>query len=175
MFIWTRAMERLAGLLASVGPVCSSPLRGYNSMPDTPLNIIDFHGLKDKTIPFSPDLPTNLGDGELGPLGVTEVLTIIEIVGPDGTVISNDGWYYHIKMEYLTEVIQHMNCDPASSVYPTHMDGSHGFNCQVWGGCDQGKEVVQCNGNWTHDYPFSNRYIEGVKILWDFMKTHPQQ
>ena len=37
------------------------------------------------------------------------------------------------------------------------------------------KEVDQCNGNWTHDYPFSNRYIEGVKILWDFMKTHPQQ
>ena len=64
MFIWTRAMERLAGVLASVGPVCSSPLRGYNPMPDTPVSIIDFHGLKDHTIPFSPDLPGNLGPGK---------------------------------------------------------------------------------------------------------------
>ena len=71
--------------------------------------------------------------------------------------------------------MKHMNCDPVSSVYPTHMDGSHGFSCQVWGGCDQGKEVVQCNGNWTHDYPFNHRYIESIQILWDFMKTHPQQ
>ena len=27
MFIWSRVMERLAGSLASVGPVCSAPLR----------------------------------------------------------------------------------------------------------------------------------------------------
>ena len=27
MFIWSRVMERLAGTLASVGPVCSAPLR----------------------------------------------------------------------------------------------------------------------------------------------------
>ena len=25
--------------------------------------------------------------------------------GPDGTVIANDGWYYHIKMDHLTQVI----------------------------------------------------------------------
>ena len=157
MFIWTRALARLSASLASVAPVCGSPLRGYNVMPDSPLNIIDFHGLNDRTIPFSPEGPGNLGEG------------------PDDTTISKEGYYYHTKMIHLGKVLEHMNCEPQSVPYLTHMDGHHGFNCQLWSGCDQGKEVVQCNGNWTHSYPFHNRYIEGIIILWDFMKRHPQQ
>ena len=125
-------------------------------MPDTPVSIIDFHGLNDHTIPFSPELPTNLG------------------AGPDNTVISNDGWYYHVKMDHIARITEHMNCDPEAREYPTHMDGSHGWVCQLWTGCDNGKEVVQCNADYGHDYPFHNRYIEGVKILWDFMKVHPK-
>ena len=156
MFIWTRAFDRMSGSLASVGPVCSSPLRGYNSMPDTPVNIIDIHGFEDDVIPYSPEYDTNLGEGE------------------DDTVIANDGWFYHIKMRHLNDILNHMNCNLESTNYPTHMDGVHGFNCQRWNGCDLGKEVVHCNGNWTHDYPFHNRYIEGINILWDFMKSHPQ-
>ena len=156
MFIWSRVMARLAGTMASVGPVCSAPLRGYNPMPDFPVSIIDFHGLNDHTIPFSPELPTNLGPG------------------PDNTVIANDGWYYHVKMDHIAQITEHMNCDPEDREYPTHMDGSHGWVCKLWTGCDQGKEVVQCNANYGHDYPFHNRYIEGVKILWDFMKAHPK-
>ena len=78
-------------------------------------------------------------------------------------------------MQHLNNILSFMNCNMESEDYPTHMDGSHGFKCDLWTGCDQGKEVVQCNGNWTHDYPFHNRYIEGVMILWDFMKAHPQK
>merc|ERR550539_1362859 len=156
MFIWTRAMERLSASLASVGPVCSSPLRGYNPMPDSPVNIIDFHGLNDRTIPFSPDGPDNLG------------------AGPDDTVIASDGWYYHIKMIHLNNVLRSMNCNLDSEPFPTHMDGVHGWSCQSWTGCDLGKQVVQCHAEYDHDYPFHNRYIEGLKIMWDFMKTHPQ-
>ena len=126
-------------------------------MPDSPVNIIDLHGLNDRTIPFSPSGPDNLG------------------LGPDNTTIASDGYYYHIKMVHLREVIAHMNCNMESIPYPTFMDGQHGFNCQRWSGCDMDKEVVHCNGNWTHDYPFNNRYIEGTIILWDFMKSHPQQ
>ena len=54
------------------------------------------------------------------------------------------------------------------------MDGSHAWVCRLWSGCDGGKEVVQCNAEYGHGYPFSNRLIEGVKILWDFMKAHPK-
>ena len=131
-------------------------LQGLQPHARHPFRIIDFHGLNDHTIPFSPELPTNLGSG------------------PDNTVIANDGWYYHVKMDHIAQITEHMNCDPVAREYPTHMDGSHGWVCQLWGDCDGGKEVVQCNANYGHDYPFHNRYIEGVKILWDFMKVHPK-
>ena len=90
--------------------------------------------------------------------------------GPDGTVIANDGWYYHIKMEYLTEVIKHMNCDPASSVYPTHMDGVEGWACRLWAGCEGGHQVVHCNGYFGARHPFQGS-VDGYQIIWDFMEA----
>jgi len=154
MFIYTRALESLSSTLASVGPVCSSPNRGFNPMPDSPINIIDMHGLNDRTIPYSPDGPDNLG------------------AGPDGTTEASDGFYYHIKMDHLMAIMDSMNCNLEPQSYPTHMDGVHGWTCSLWTGCDEGKEVVHCHGEYTHDYPFHNRYIEGIIILWDFMKSH---
>ena len=62
-------------------------LRGYNILPENPVNIIDFHGLHDRTIPFSKYGPDNLGEG------------------PDDTVIASDGFYYHDKMIHLTNVL----------------------------------------------------------------------
>ena len=56
-------------------------------MPDSPVNIIDFHGLNDRTIPFSPEGPGNLGEG------------------PDDTTISKDGYYYHTKMSHLGQAV----------------------------------------------------------------------
>jgi len=123
-------------------------------MPGSPINIIDMHGLNDRTIPYSIDGPANLGPG------------------PDGTVISITGWYYHDKMEHLQSIMTTMHCNSEPQPYPTHMDGVHAWACSQWGGCDEGKEVVHCHGEYTHDYPFHNRYIEGIMILWDFMKTH---
>ena len=38
-----------------------------------------------------------------------------------------------------------------------------------------GAEIVHCNGNYGHDYPFGNeedQYIGGSRILWNFMKSH---
>ena len=134
--------------------MCSAPLRGFNPMPPAPVNIIDFHGTIDTVIPMSPDVP-----GVVGP-------------GPDMTTETNDGYYYHIKLDHLTKVLTSMNCDLTSSVYNTHMDGVEGWNCVQWSGCDQGKEVVHCNAVYGHDYPFSSQRIEGLKIMWDFMKTH---
>ena len=46
------------------------------------------------------------------------------------------------------------------------------WSCQIWSGCDEGKEVVSCTANYGHDYPFSGQFVEGLKIMWDFMKTH---
>ena len=36
-------------------------------------------------------------------------------------------------------------------------------------------EIVHCNGDYGHDYPFGNEfepYIGGTRILWNFMKIH---
>ena len=36
-------------------------------------------------------------------------------------------------------------------------------------------EIVHCNGDYGHDYPFDNElepYIGGTRILWNFMKNH---
>ena len=78
--------KKIYSILYFLGTVCSSPLRGYNPMPDSPVNIIDFHGLQDNVIPYSPESPGNLGEG------------------PDMTTETNDGYYYHIKPDHLTKV-----------------------------------------------------------------------
>ena len=153
MFLYTRTLPALSASLASLAPVAASPLRGFAGRPDSPVNIIDFHGLLDDVIPYSPEGPGNLGPG------------------PDDTTISSDGYYYMNKMIYLTDLLSTMNCDLESSVYKTEMDGEEGWSCVIWTGCDGGKEVVHCNGAWAHMYPFQGR-IEGFRIMWRFMKDH---
>ena len=70
-----------------------------------------------------------------------------------------------------------MGCEETSSVYPTHMDGVEGWACLRWGGCRGDKEVVHCSAYYGHDYPFTSSFqiMEGLKILWDFMKAHPME
>ena len=126
-------------------------------MPESPINIIDMHGLADYTIPYSPNIPGNLP------------------AGPDGTTVSTDGYYYHAKMDHLHAIMRTMNCSMEPQPYPTQMDGVQAWTCSRWGGCDAGKEVVHCHGDYGHDYPFDTAYIEGIKILWQFMKTHSQE
>ena len=75
-------------------------------------------------------------------------------------------------MVYLTHILNTMNCDMESSDYQTEMDGEEGWNCIIWTGCDEGKEVVHCNGAWPHMYPFLGG-VEGFRIMWRFLKDHP--
>ena len=154
MFVYSRALPRLAASLGGVGGVASSPLRGFNFMPDQPVSIIDFHGLDDTVIPYDTNQPGNLGPG------------------PDGTVMNTDGYYYTVKMSYLRDLLAAMDCANVSSSYPTSLDGQRGWQCQIWGGCSGAAEVVHCSGHWAHQYPF-NEDIQPFQIMWDFFKTHP--
>ena len=67
-----------------------------------------------------------------------------------------------------------MNCSPDPVKYETPMDGVTGWDCKVWSGCEGGAEVVHCTADHSHDYPFGsgNQYIEGTRIIWQFMNTH---
>ena len=87
---------------ASIGPVAGSPFLGYAQVPDRALSIIDFHGTADQTIPYS--LPTSEGSG------------------PDGTVISFDGYFYYDKPRVISSWAEGLDCGPALP-WPTEMDG----------------------------------------------------
>ena len=106
---------------ASIGPVAGSPFLGYAQVPDRALSVIDFHGTADLTIPYS--LPTSEGSG------------------PDGTVISFDGYFYYDydyppqkqkryfyydKPRVISSWAEGLDCGPASP-WPTSMDGVQVF------------------------------------------------
>ena len=154
---WGGGYASLSASLASVAPVAGSPFRGFNPRPDSPVNIIDFHGYLDETVPYSVEAPGNLGKG------------------PDGTVISAApaGFYIVEKLAHMKDLVSSMNCDPESSDYKTEMDGVEGWGCVIWGGCDGGKEVVHCSGDYGHFYPWWGAE-QGFNIIWQFMKNHPR-
>ena len=42
----------LNSMIASIAPVCGTPFLGFDLIPETPMSLIDFHGIADDTIPF---------------------------------------------------------------------------------------------------------------------------
>ena len=38
------------------------------------------------------------------------------------------------------------------------MDGVDNWNCVIRSGCAGGGEIVHCNANYGHDYPFNPKY-----------------
>ena len=71
-----------------------------------------------------------------------------------------------------------MDCGENPVAYPTDVDGVDGWNCKKWSGCKAEIEIVHCTGYFLHAYPFFFRpqpYIEGTRILWNFMKTHKRK
>ena len=47
--------SKLSDLLATIAPVASNPLMGYDDVPETPVSVIDFQGLLDELIPYDKD------------------------------------------------------------------------------------------------------------------------
>jgi len=141
---------------ATIGPVAGAPLVGFGDVPSQPISVIDFHGLNDDTIPY--DLQHSEGEG------------------PHGSVTSWDGYYYFDKARVISEWAEGLGCGP-SKPWPTGMDGVQDFDCIIHSGCTGGAEVVACTAKYGHDYPFghNNRYIEGSRIMWQFMKEHPKK
>ena len=66
---------------------------GFGDVPSWPINLIDFHGLDDDTIPYE----ISMSEGE----------------GPGGTIISWDGYYYYDKMATIQTYADGMGCGPA--------------------------------------------------------------
>ena len=91
--------------------------------------------------------------------------------------------FHEVPVPYPTNMISHPS-DNGPSKRPwtpgplinLSMDGVIGWNCKQWIECDNGKESVHCTGYFSHNYPFCFRtptpYIEGTRIMWNFMKSH---
>ena len=96
--------------------------------------------------------------------------------GPNNTSISFDKYYYVQKPQLMIDWANKMDCNEDWVPYPTDMDGVIGWNCKQWIECRNGKELVHCTGYFSHNYPFFFRtpkpYIEGTRIMWEFMKSH---
>ena len=47
--------QRMKGVVASIAPVASNPLIGFDEVPESPVSVIDFQGLLDFIIPYDSD------------------------------------------------------------------------------------------------------------------------
>ena len=47
--------QRMKGVVASIAPVASNPLIGFDEVPESPVSVIDFQGLLDFIIPYDGD------------------------------------------------------------------------------------------------------------------------
>jgi len=150
------SIAQLSGIFASIAPVAGTPMLGFGELPAVPTSLIDFHGINDDVIPY------NLEHSPYGP-------------GPYGTIMSPGGGYFYDKLTLIRTWYEGQGCTELGEAWPTPMDGVGEFSCTIWRGCKDGVEVVHCSGDYTHDYPFWPDYIEGTKIIWQFMKTHAKQ
>jgi len=156
MFMYYAAAE-MSDIIATIAPISGSPFLGFDNLPHSPISVIDFHGTDDDTIPYDANSKHAMG------------------VGPYDTVISWDYYYYPGKPRVILDWTFSFDCGLEEQKYPTPMDGVDEWTCSIWSNCRNGAEIVHCNGNYGHDYPFGNeedQYIGGSRILWNFMKSH---
>ena len=148
---------------ATFNPVAASPLLGFGTPSDSngPINfsILDMHGFNDDIIPYNEESIWCYG------------------LGPRGTLISRDGYYYEDKLSYVQIWSDIMNCDENEESYVTDYDGQNEFRCfeRKCGSSNGVKKTsfVRCIGDQTHDYPFSGTSA-AAEVAWAFMKIHPR-
>ena len=141
-------------IVATIAPNAASPFIGFGDIPLDPLiSVIDFHGFLDNTIPYDTDSIYAMGEG------------------PHDSVISAGYAYFEQKPNLVSRWAGEMGC-LSQDGYPTAMDGVDGWSCEIWSSCSEGTEFVTCTGDHGHWYPFGPSFIDGTRILWDFMKRH---
>ena len=148
------AASRLNDIVASIAPNAGSPLLGFGDVPlDPPVSVIDFHGFFDNLVPYDTEAIFAMGEG------------------PHDSVISTLYYYFEQKPDTVARWAGEMGCLSRDG-YPTAMDGVNGWLCEIWSGCSEETEFVTCTGDHGHTYPFGPSFVDGTRILWDFMKRH---
>ena len=170
--------ERVASVVTTAG----SRYMGFNTPLPTASKVsyMDIHGFIDNTI------PANASNG----------FKPSQYVGPHGSAVSNDGFFYTPTPNITRNFATHNGCDDSGNLpYPTKFDGvamdddeqsddeaTQGweFSCNKPHGNCGGADVVTCTGEWDHTwafceynaYPCSN--TDNAELVIDFMMAHPK-
>ena len=111
----------------SIAPNAASPMIGHGVAPlEPPVSLIDFHGQRDKIIPFDADKL-----GSKARALISEIKIIINTVkescqnlcscqgkGPHNSLISSNYYYYEQKPDTIARWVEQMGCGGPEK-YPT--------------------------------------------------------
>jgi poly(3-hydroxybutyrate) depolymerase len=149
--------------IASIAPVASAALLGFDEVPKLATSIMEFHGTGDSII------PANTSESYQGN------------VAPDGATFSSDGFYYVSQPQMTNGFAKAAKCSAADKPgkdvidYPTDYDGIRGLSCvKPYGTCPDGVDVVQCSGSWGHTWPLGAQVpLAYGRMIYDFFASHP--
>ena len=170
--------------VASMVPVAGSHFLGFNKNPETksPVAYMDIHGVQDNTVPanvtngFHPKKQRAKGHCDEDASGYC--------AGPDGSAVSNDGFFYTPVPNITLTWAENNDCDfSGNAPYATSFDGADAkwqFSCNAPHGSCGGADVVQCTGAWDHTWAFCpyNEYpcanTDYAQLAVEFMAAHPK-
>jgi len=144
MFVHRLGCER-PDRFAAIAPVGGTLARGFNCAPgrSTPLSILNIYGSRD-------DYVSQRGGA------------------------SSDGYYYTSAEELIRRWASaaSQGCDPASTPYPTSLDGTLDLSCVQRDNCATGAEVVHCTWDGSHDWPRAGTVDLANEVIWEFFSRH---
>ena len=152
MMAYQLAQSRLGLRIASIAPLCASPLLGFDLRPARPMAVMSIMGNNDRIIPGN-----CTGNG----------------CGPSGSTISSDGFYY-APLESVMDTWGISNdCVGGPQYFPTRYDGQGQFWCIAAAGtCRQGGPVVRCSFAGGHTWPFGTT-VQWARTIWEFFANNP--
>ena len=113
---------------------------GFLKEPVKPMAVLDIHGTTDDVIPSN----ISNGHGE----------------GAQGSVLSEDGYYYHTTTQVLGRYAAANKCSGEVVHYRTPFDGDSGLYCwaQYGANCITGQQVIRCSWEGGHTWPFEDTF-----------------
>ena len=180
MSLVTAIPERVSSMV----PVAGGRFLGFNTKPETksPVAYMDIHGFQDNTVPanvsngFHPKKQRAKGHCDEDASGYC--------AGPDGSAVSNDGFFYTPVPNITLTWAENNDCDfSGNAPYATSFDGADAkwqFSCNAPHGSCGGADVVQCTGAWDHTWAFCpyNEYpcanTDYAQLAVEFMAAHPK-
>jgi len=153
MMVYTLAATQGIGQrFQAIAPTAGSNLVGFNDPPVKPMPVMDIHGTKDDVIPSN----VSNGYGQ----------------GPEGSAISEDGYYYKTTTDVLKLYADANACKGNANQYVTEYDGDTDLYCwNQYGQCPGSLQVVRCSHSLGHTWPFVDS-TEGreqyAKLVWAF-------